>query len=809
MDTYIAHKIKETNQIQTVDVHCEESAQLMSEKCPVDELMDMAWITGFLHDRGKYSDDFQEYIINAIEGTVKVHRGDVNHSSAGGRIIEMMLPGTLASKMVQAAIYSHHGVRDCLSPKNGSLLFEWSIDDKADVKQAVERFWCMCNKPELERQCEKAADSALIIKKKIMEFDISTGGHSVYGQREFFLGMYERLLLSLLIEADRTNTASFMQGKVLDDIPAESTIVSLWKECIVNLEMYIKNFQITNKVDEVRKVISEQCLKAAVIHHSLYRLTVPTGGGKTLSVLRFALHHAMEFKKRHIIYVAPYNSILDQNAEDIRKALDRADIILEHHSNVIQENEKEEERYTLLTENWESPIICTTAVQFLNTLFSSGTGSIRRMYSICNSVILFDEIQAMPIKVTELFNQAINFLTVFGRSTVVLCSATQPLLDRLETNRLCPPSDMVSAQLIAESGPIFKRTTLVDCTDRYISGFGIGELCDFAGDIFTKERQILIIVNTKECARKTYENLKERYGKDYVVAHLSTNMCAENRHDTLKSVRDGLEADKDIICVSTQLIEAGVNISFRAVIRSLSGLDSIIQAAGRCNRHGKADNGNVYIVKMSSEAENISRLTDIKEAQAATEEVLYQYRKTPESMGSDLTSPHAMELYYQRYFYQRKGEMKFNVNVEGVETGEDGANLVNLLSVNQIGKIEYRRKNKRQISNRLMNQAFKTAGDLFEVISEDGKVDVIVEYYQDARTLTDSLNNPYLSVTEQKRLLRKLQRYTVGISESMRRRIGNAIYPICDGKLLILNRDYYSTETGVSDTPCSMAEMIF
>lgn len=136
MDTYIVHKIKETNEIQTVEEHCQGTARLMQEKCPLEELISIAWLAGFLHDRGKNSDDFQEYILKAIEGTGEVHRGDVNHSSAGGRIIEIMMPGTLVSKMIQTAVYSHHGLRDCLSPKNGSLLFEWSINDKSDIKQA-------------------------------------------------------------------------------------------------------------------------------------------------------------------------------------------------------------------------------------------------------------------------------------------------------------------------------------------------------------------------------------------------------------------------------------------------------------------------------------------------------------------------------------------------------------------------------------------------------------------------------------------------------------------------------------------------
>ena len=809
MDIYVAHKIKETNRIQTVEEHCLGTAWLMEEKCPLEELTSIAWLTGFLHDRGKNSDHFQEYILNAIEGTGEVHRGDVNHSSAGGRIIETMLPKSLASKMIQAAIYSHHGLRDCLSPKNGSLMFEWSINDKADIKQAVDRFFDTCDRTELENRCSQAKESVNIVKQRIVDFDRNTGGHSVYGTHDFFLGMYERLLLSLLIEGDRTDTATFMQGKTVEKRTTEEKMGLLWKECISNLEECLDRLEAENRVDAARKAVSEECLMAAAKPDSLYRLMVPTGGGKTYSSLRFALHHAMKFNKRHIIYIAPFNSILEQNADDIRSAVGRNDIVLEHHSNVVCENKDGEERYALLTENWESPIICTTAVQFLNTLFSSGIRNIRRMYSLCNSVILFDEIQAMPVKITELFNQAINFLTVFGKSVVVLCSATQPLLDRLEINRLCPPVDMIPERLSKINAEVFKRTTLIDCTEQSGTGLDAEGLCDFASDILANEQQLLIIVNTKACALNIFRKLKERYEDSCIVVHLSTNMCAKNRRDILDKVKKALDDKKRIICVSTQLIEAGVNISFRAVIRSLAGLDSIVQAAGRCNCHGEAENGNVYIVKMSSDTENISRLTDIKAAQAAVQEVLYQFGKNPDSMGNSLISEKAMELYFQHYFYQRKSEMKYNVNVEGVAAGSDGADLVNLLSENRIGKIAYQSEHGKPLQNRLMNQAFKTAGDLFEVISENGKIDVVVEYYEEARALIGKLGNPYLTVAEQKCLLRKLQRFIVGISETMREKIGNAIYPSCDGKLLVLSRDYYSEDTGVSDTPCSMADMIF
>ena len=265
----------------------------------------------------------------------------------------------------------------------------------------------------------------------------------MYGNRDFFLGMYERTIMSLLVDADRTDTACFMEQRELPAPKSDEMMQDIWGKCITYLEQYLKSMKSESRLDEYRRDISRKCMEAGEREERLYRLTVPTGAGKTLSSLRFGLYHARKYHKRHIIYVAPYQSIIDQNAEEIRRAIHNDEIVLEHHCNVIHDDERERIRYEILTENWDSPIIVTTAVQFLNTLFASGIGNIRRMYSILNSVIIFDEVQALPVKITKLFNLSVNFLTAFGKSTVVLCSATQPLFDELDENRLLPPLSMI------------------------------------------------------------------------------------------------------------------------------------------------------------------------------------------------------------------------------------------------------------------------------------------------------------------------------------------------------------------------------
>ncbi|CUX17768.1 CRISPR-associated helicase/endonuclease Cas3 [Clostridium sp. C105KSO13] len=803
-DSYIAHFVEEDNdfiRIQSVSAHNFNVATLAMSSSPLLNLSSLAWICGILHDAGKYREGFQNYIKRAINHEI-VRKGEEDHSSAGGYIINQIFPKTNLSQMVQLAIYSHHGLNDCVSLSKGTIFIEERLNKKENTENVEAVYYQFVDENLLRNKCEEAKCNLIEILDRIKNFMLKNNKKgNLYGNRDFYLGMYERTLLSLLIDADRTDTACFMQNKALPIPKTDEDIQKVWSKSIVHLEEYLKGFKTTSRLDKYRKEISHRCMEAGKSAGRLYRLTVPTGAGKTLSSLRFALYHAKKYHKRHIIYVAPYQSIIDQNAEEIRKAVGDSNIVLEHHCNIIHEEEEERKQYEMLTENWSSPIIVTTAVQFLNTLFARGNGNIRRMYSILNSVIIFDEVQALPVRIMKMYNLAVNFLSELGNSSVVLCSATQPLFDKLDENRMLSPIDMAGAP--GEYSDVFRRISIIDATDKSNTGFSTEDLRDFVWERNEQASQILVVVNTKRCAEKIYKELKTQCKEtDCLLFHLSTNMCAENRKEILDEISESLKAEKRLICISTQLIEAGVDISFDCVIRSLAGLDSIIQAAGRCNRNGKSDMGYVYIVQMSAEAENVDKLVDIRKAQGSMRKVLYQFKMFPENFENDLVSEKAIKLYYELYLRERIPEMEYLESVNGLPV-----TLLDLLSSNRkiwndCTKIEQERRKKF-----VLRQAFKTAGDLFEVIPEDGKIDIVVRYNNEAGRQIDILESRYSTISERKQALRKLQPYTVGISEQMRQKLGNAVKSICEGAIQVLSENYYSKETGVSEEPEGMEFM--
>lgn len=790
-DPYIAHFRIENEEvvIQSVLEHNSNVAFLAEKNSSLENLSPIAWLVGMYHDAGKYQDAFLQYMKKNIEGK-ETYRGEVNHSTAGGYLLEQLMPDSIITQMMEFPIYCHHGLADALS-KNGKILIDERLKQNENVQQVSERFYMFSDKKELEDQFCKSRGKINEILNELQMYVQYIDMKERNLQKNFFIGMYERILVSIIIDSDWSDTACFMQNEKIEErIQETKDLNKIWSECKEHFITYMRAFPKKSKLSEIRTEILDQCMVQGEKNIKLYRLTVPTGSGKTLSSLGFALNNAQANNKKHIIYVAPFTSILEQNAEEIRKAIGDSEIVLEHHSNIFYEQEEDRKKHELLTENWGSPIIVTTAVQFLNTLFSSSSKNIRRMNNICNSVIIFDEIQALPVKTIKIFNLAINFLSNFGKSTVVLCSATQPLLDRIRDCRLIQPKDMIEQNKKYEE--LFQRTTIHDKTNMTNSGFSIEELGDFTYERVQEEETVLVIVNTKKCAEETYKYLKEKCsGLDYLLFHLSTNMCPQNRQEILSEIKEKLrETSRRIICITTQLIEAGVDVSFRCVIRSLAGLDNIVQAAGRCNRHKEVENGNVYIVKMSKEAEKVSMLKDIIKAQEAMKSVLRQFDYQPLSLDNRLDSNKAINLYYELYMSRREEEMSYPVSVGRNDT------LLNMLSVN--ASIWSAIKNDYAGNHKFLKQAFKTAGDLFEVIPEDGKIDVVVEYDDTARAQIDVLRNQYLSINEQQHALRKLQKYTVGISDWMRRELSNAITTVCEGKVLILSENYYSRETGVS-----------
>ena len=795
----LAHVDYESGRYQSMKKHLENVAFMAESSCSLEELKPLIVLIGILHDIGKFGRENQEDFKNILVQGNESHKHGLDHSTAGGRLAQELIKEGPVAEFISTAIYFHHGMGDCINLDNGQKIQQHRDEKDIDYEWIKKEFFQTFSKETVEEYCKKSIQSYKYLYGKVTSFyNESRALQRECGNGYFFMGMYFRVALSLLIDGDWTDTTCFFQNHSLTKRISLDETQTIWQKCIDNFEEYMEQMVRNNPgngnlLNKFRQKISDSCRQAAETDQNLYRLTVPTGAGKTLSSLRFALYHARKMKKQHIIYIAPFNSILEQNAEEIRNAVGDPSVVLEHHCNVVCE-EGEEERYRSLTETWDSPIIVTTAVQILNTLFSDQKSCIRRMHTLCNSIIIFDEVQAIPVKCMELFNLAVNFLSHFCDTTVVLCSATQPTLTKIEKNNVCECEEM--AGTVDRYTEAFKRSNIIDVTGLYPGGMEIEDLSNFAVERTESYQSTLIIVNTTTCALKAFQQLKKICPKEYELFHLSNNMCPQHKLDTLEAIkRDLKDGSKKVICVSTQVVEAGVNFSFGCVIRSRAGLDNVIQAAGRCNRHKELGRlGAVYIVKISKDVEKLERLHEIKNAQNALQKVLDDFKTEPDQFKNELDSEEAIKKYYSNYYSQlRTNETKFPVD-------KYATTIVDLLGKNGIGRQQYKRINGEEIQTRLP-QAFSTAGKAFEVISNDYKVSVVVPYNDEARELLSELSRDYLDIEIQKKVLRQLQRYTVGISETRKVKLGNAIYECCDGEVMVLCDGYYDKEVGVVDEP--------
>ena len=796
-DPYLAHQAPESGNPQTVHQHLTGTKELAEKNCPLEILKKIVISEALLHDAGKLSNAFFEYMDDIRKNGEKAPKRNVDHTSAGGWILESLTGRGALFEFIGMAVYSHHGLQDGIDMESelGTTLFEKRRKKEIEFETIRQRYFQLIDKNYLVKYLAEAHADLMKICRQIGDF-VNSSREKNCGNRDFYLGMFERLSLSVLIDSDWTDTACFCQNEPYPERITEERTQEIWKEAILNFEDYMKCLADNGEkspLNVYRNEISDLCFQAAQEKRKLYRLTVPTGAGKTFSSLRFSLYHAQKYHKKHIFYVAPYNSILEQNAEDIRKAVGNEEFVLEHHCNIFYEDESRELVYKKLTESWASPIIVTTAVQMLNTLFSGQKSSIRRMYNLCNSVIIFDEVQAFPVKGTEIFNLAVNFLTVFCNATVILCSATQPSLASLKENNLFDCVEMTGAS--EKYADAFKRVEIEDKTDLVRGGMQPEDLSEFALEAFRKYGSVLIIVNTTKCAKMVYKELKQSCGETCELYHLSTRMCPKNRKDELEVIKQDLKNKKPVICVSTQLIEAGVNLSFGCVIRSLTGLDSIVQAAGRCNRHKEVEMGKVYIVKMAQEAERLDRLYDIRRAQESAGKFLYYFKKTPEVFENSVDSEKSVTAYYREYFYEA-GVEPTKYPSRSCET-----TLEELLGKNKPGRSQYVRKHGNREGMPRMSQAFATAGKEYKVIDEEAEATVVIPYDETAINAIDVLENTFASVADQKKAVRTLQQYSVGISEYLLKKLGRAVHKIDNMAVQVLSIDYYDRKEGVLEEP--------
>ena len=771
------------NVTQSCREHCINTAVYARQDLESAGLGNAAYLAGLLHDCGKFSNDFRVYIEAASAGE-DVSKGSVIHTFAG---VYYMLTkyhdiqpenpyDLLTSEIIAYSIGAHHGLFDCISEdrKNG---FIHRLRKQPDYeKDAIDNF---------SKYCCSEEDVDDYFRKASKEIEAYTNSLAVLASNNqeinFYLGLIARLISSAVMDGDRRDTAEFMTDNSI--AVCKKATPELWAHCRSNLEALLESFSCDTEIQQARRQISDLCLKFADKPTGIYRLNVPTGGGKTLASLRYALAHAEKYNKKRIIYTAPLISILDQNARVIRDAIGAEDILLEHHSSVLRSamNEEELSKYEILAQTWDAPVVVTTLVQLLDTLFSGKTSCIRRFQSLCDSVIIIDEVQTVPVKMLSMFNLAMNFISKLCGATVILCSATQPCFEDLKAHKMhISETEIISEEKYIELEKVFRRTELKDA-----GNMALDEVPEFAESVLENNDSLLIICNTKKEASQIFGVLKENHDKCY---HLSASMCMAHRKEVLSKVYQDLNSDEKVILVSTQVIEAGVDISFGAVIRISAGLDNIVQAAGRCNRNGEQGViSPVYIVRC--EDERLGSLADIIRSQDATNNLLCSFSSNPERFNNSLNSSESIKYYYSS-LYNSAGNL-FDYPI-------DHNTLLSLLSDN----LSFA-DGAESVNEYVLHQAFKDAGNKFEMFDQESE-SVIVPYGEGmnliAEMQTERAKYDYMYM---KYLLERAKEYSVSVYSNQINKLidSGGLVSIAEGEILVLQENWYDSKTGLNTEP--------
>lgn len=551
LDFYLAHGATEQHpEGQSIEAHLEGTGAMAERFAAEFGAAANGKLCGLAHDIGKYSDEFQL----RLRGGKKV-----DHATAGA--IECF---KIKAAFEAVCVIGHHSGLPNVGHKD------------ADTTESQTFFG-------RKLRAEQGG---------IPDYRKNWNGHIALPQdyfspsgSGFANAFYIRMLYSCLVDADYIDTETFMNGDA-----GRGNYEPLSALCN-KLTAYISKWNNpTREIDILRQKILNSCIEKASAPRGIFSLTVPTGGGKTVASMAFALRHAVANSMRRIIYVIPYTSIIEQNAEVFRGILGRENVV-EHHSQVSHELSEDadelEYRSALATENWDAPVIVTTAVQFFESLYANRSSKCRKLHNIANSVIIFDEAQMIPSNNLRPCVAAIAELVRAYNATAVLCTATQPAIDEMllkyskkeSVVELCPDVDDMFEKFRRTSFEKEGRLT----TDELVSRL-------------ESQQQVLCIVNTRKFAQEVYEALPSE-GR----FHLSTLMCPIHRKQKLDEIRERLKSGKTCRVVSTSLIEAGVDVDFPRVFREMAGLDSILQAAGRCNREGKRSAESSIVTVFESE----------------------------------------------------------------------------------------------------------------------------------------------------------------------------------------------------------------
>ena len=682
---HLAHVRPEGLIPHDLDDHLRCVGQRAEECARVFDSGDWARVAGIWHDLGKYSAEFQRRIKSAsgydahLEGSV----GRVDHSTAGAQhaIAQFGLHGRILAYLIAG---HHAGLPDWHTSETPGAALKARLDDGRHLERAL----IQPIPPEIISQPKP--DSGLL------------------GKADGF-ALWVRMLFSCLVDADFLDTEAFMNA----DKAAQRIEALTVSELLSRFDAFMKNnFSDAppTPVNRTRADVLRQCREKARETPGLFSLTVPTGGGKTLSSLAFALEHAKRHGKRRVIYAIPYTSIIEQTANVFRDIF--PDAVIEHHSNL--DPDKETVKSRLAAENWDAPLIVTTNVQFFESLFAAKTSRCRKLHNIANSVVVLDETQLLPPEFLQPILDVMNLLGRYYGVTFVLSTATQPALGTLQTfQRTIRGLDHIR-EIIKDPDTLSRdldRVT-VSMPKDFHQPQGWHDITEH----ICRHPSVLTVVNSRADARELYRRMPEG------TIHLSALMCGEHRSRVIADIKQRLGAGEDVRVVSTQMVEAGVDVDFPVVYRALAGLDSIAQAAGRCNREGKLGRGQVIVFVPPQPAPP----GPLRRAADTTVSLLTGHTGHP--LTRDL-----FRSYFQHFYTKAPSLDRHDITGLLKPQGDNDDPL----------KVQ-----------------FRTAAQRFQLIEDSGYRSIIVRY-GDGPMLIGCLQKE----GPERWLMRKLQRYTVSLPE--------------------------------------------
>ena len=684
---------------QTLQSHSVNVGEMASEFAQVFGAQEIACQTGQLHDLGKYSEAFNH----------RLHGGpSVDHATAGAKIaVERW--GNVLGKLMAFCIAGHHA-----GLANGS----GEGDNRRTLKQRLALQFGE-DIPALDNLWQQE----IKLPQNLSAPPLKADAHHPFFSYAFFT----RMLYSCLVDADYLDTEAFylnLENNAVErggypDLNALqrnfNQFINYFRRRIAQAPEQTEAEKRNAALNRLRSEILDHAVEQAAQPQGLFTLTVPTGGGKTFTSMAFALEHAKRHGMRRVIYVIPFTSIIEQNAAEFRKAFGELgeQAVLEHHSTFDDgklQNEATKDKLRLASENWDAPIVVTTAVQFFESLFADHSSRCRKLHNIAGSVIILDEAQMLPLNLLLPIMQAIKELSQNYRCSVVMCTATQPAVQ-------AENGFYRGFENVREIAP--KPTALFDKLRRTTVQH-IGKQTD--ADLLAKlgeHPQMLVIVNNRRHARSLYDQAKHFDGTFY----LTTLMCAKHRSQKLDEIRGRLKNGEPCRVIATSLIEAGVDVDFPLVMRAEAGLDSVAQAAGRCNREGKRPSENSFVWIFAPEEQ--WKAPPELATQAAV------MRLTADSFSDDLLSTQAVAAYFAE-LYQLKGSELDNKKI--------------LKMHNDTGQS--------------LDFPFQTIADKFRMI-ESHMQPLIIPFDGEAENLISSLHH----ADHIGGLLRKLQPYTVQIPE--------------------------------------------